>query len=110
MQPSSDVSNSEDFAVLWPGGAHAVPVRDPARRLDALTGKRIAFVWDNVFRGDVIFPLLETALAQRHAGITCIGYEAFGATFGGDEHAVVAALPGRLRELGIDAVISGNGC
>ena len=95
---------------LWPGGAFAIPVTRPAMRLTTLAHKRVAFVWDNVFRGEEIFPLIEGALKQRFDGAECVGYEAFGSTFGGDEHAVVAALPERLREHRVDAVISGNGC
>mgnify|MGYP001219474744 FL=1 len=95
---------------LWPGGAFAIPVAQPAERLTTLDNKRVAFVWDNVFRGEEIFPLIERGLRARFQNVECVGYEAFGATFGGDEHAVVAALPERLREHQIDAVISGNGC
>ena len=34
----------------------------------------------------------------------------FGNTHGSDEREVLEALPDKLRELGVDAVISGMGC
>ena len=37
-------------------------------------------------------------------------YSEFGNTHGGDERAVVAALPAKLKALGADAVVSGMGC
>ena len=39
-----------------------------------------------------------------------MAWREFGNTHGGDERKVVAALPQRLKELGVDAVISGMGC
>ena len=94
---------------LWPGGASAVPAVPAAARPGTLEGKRIGFLWDAMFRGDEIFPLLETELKARFPGTTFVGYDAFGSTFGRDEHAVLAALPERLAELGVDAVVSGIG-
>ena len=34
----------------------------------------------------------------------------FGSTHGSDERAIVAALPQKFKEMGVDAVISGMGC
>ena len=39
-----------------------------------------------------------------------VSYDEFGNTHGGDEREVVAALPAQLKELEVDAVISGMGC
>jgi hypothetical protein len=39
-----------------------------------------------------------------------VSWREFGNTHGSEEREVVAALPKRLRELGVDAVISGMGC
>ncbi|MBC8239472.1 MAG: hypothetical protein H8E30_03250 [Alphaproteobacteria bacterium] len=104
------MSQIEEFAALWPGGVNAVPAIPPAPRLAGLDGKRIGFLWDYVFRGEEIFPALERSLTASFAGLEIVDYEAFGSTFGGDEHAVLAALPQRLQALKIDAVISGIGC
>lgn len=100
----------EEFAALWPGGALAVPTVEPAPRPAALDGKTVAFIWDDMFRGDEIFPILERAIDAAFEDVRFVGHDAFGSTFGGDEHAVLASLPDRLREHGVDAVVSGVGC
>ena len=100
---------AEEFEALWPGGVNAVPAIPPAARPADLNGKRIGFLWDYVFRGDEIFPVLENALTETYDGVEIVGYDAFGSTFAGDEHETLAALPQRLKDLGIDAVVSGVG-
>lgn len=94
---------------LWPGGVGAVETIRAAARAD-LAGKRIGFLWDDMFRGEEIFPILQQNISERSDDVTFVGYEDFGPIFGDEEHAVVAALPERLASLGVDAVISGIGC
>ena len=101
--------NTELYEVFWPGGPSAVNTISSAPRAD-LTGKRIGILWDYMFRGEEIFPILEKSILKRYENVEFISYENFGSTFGGDEHAVLAALPERLKNLKIDAVISGIGC
>ncbi len=101
--------NTELYEVFWPGGPSAVNTISSAPRAD-LTGKRIGILWDYVFRGEEIFPILEKSISEQNENVEFIGYENFGSTFGGDEHAVLAALPKLLKNLKIDAVISGIGC
>lgn len=81
-----------------------------AARLDDLDGKRIGFLWDYLFRGDELFPVLEKELSQRYPGIEIVGYEEFGNTHGSDEVERIAALPEVLTARHIDAVVSGMGC
>ena len=57
------MANSELYEVFWPGGPSAVHTVPSAPRSD-LTGKRIGFLWDYVFRGEEIFPILEK-VSQR---------------------------------------------
>ncbi len=99
-----------DYAVVWPRGEKAAALQPLAPRLDGLEGKRIAFLWDYLFRGDEIFPMLADGLAGRYPGVDFIGYEVFGSTHGDEEREIVAALPARLKELGADAIVSGMGC
>ncbi len=65
-------------------------LRPLARRLDTLEGKTVAQLWDYIFRGDEIFPLLEEGLPERYPGVKFIRYDVFGSTHGGDEHRGVA--------------------
>jgi len=98
------------YEVVWPKSPRGAQRRCAAARLDSLDGKRIGFVWDYLFRGDEIFPVLEQALTQRYPGLSVVGYDTFGNIHGPDELALVGALPGTLDEHSIDAVVVGNGC
>ncbi len=98
------------YQVVWPRGKKVVERQAPARRLDSLNGKTVAELWDFVFRGEEIFPLIESELSTRFAGVRFLSPDRFGNTHCTEEREVLAALPDRLRELGVDAVISGMGC
>jgi hypothetical protein len=98
------------YAVLWPRSRRATPVKPLATRPPSLQGKKVAFLWDYLFRGDEIFPMLEAELGRRFPGMTFVSFDAFGSTHGAKERQLLADLPGRLREMGVDAVVSGMGC
>jgi len=103
-------SSETNFAAVWPRGRRAVAHQALAERLPTLEGKKIAQLWDYLFRGDEIFPLLEQGLAQRFPGVQFVKYETFGSTHGDREHDVLDRMPETLRRLGVDAVISGMAC
>lgn len=98
------------YAVVWPRSEQTVKVKPLAKRLDTLEGKTIAFVWDDLFRGDEVWEMATAELATRYPGARFIGHEEFGSSHGGDEHKVLAELAGKLTSLGVDAVVSGMGC
>jgi hypothetical protein len=96
--------------VVWPKspGRHAAQRLAP--RLASLDGARIGFVWDDMFRGDELFPVLAAELSRRYPAIEIVGYEHFGNIHGPDEKAVVGRLGDELRRRQVDAIICGNGC
>ena len=94
------------FEVVWPSSPRQVDKRSLAKRHDTLNGKVVAQLWDFLFRGDDIFVALEEGLRQRYPEVKFVSWREFGNTHGGDEAAVIAALPGKLKALGVDAVIS----
>lgn len=98
------------YAALWPRARKSVEPVSFARRLDTLHGKTVGILWDRIFRGDEIFPMIEKELAGQYPEIKFVGYEVFGATHGGEEARTLAALPDKLRQNDCDAVISGLGC
>jgi hypothetical protein len=101
----------EDFyRVVWPRGRRIVDRVPLARRLPTLEGQTIAFLWDYVFRGDEIFPILARELERRFRDVTFVPWSAFGSIYGGDERTTIAALPDLLRERRVDAVVSAVGC
>ena len=71
--------------------------------------RRIGFIWDYVFRGDHMFPLIQAGLAEKFPGSEFVPYTAFGNAHGHDEREMLAALPQRLREEKVDAVVVGVG-
>jgi hypothetical protein len=87
-----------------------VKINPVAKRLDSLRGKTIAQIWDYIFRGDEIFPILEQELSRRFPDTRFINYSAFGSTHGDKEREVVASIPAKLKQYQADAVISGMGC
>jgi hypothetical protein len=99
-----------EYEVYWPRGRRQMSVRPLAPRLDTLEGKTIAELWDYVFRGDEVYAVMEEALNARYPGVRFISWSEFGSTHGGDEREVVASLARRLKELNVDAVVSGMGC
>ena len=98
------------YEVVWPRGKRTVESVPLAKRLDSLDGKTVCELWDWVFHGDKIFPMLEKELAKRYPGIQFVSYESFGSTHGAEEAKMLEALPDKLKQSGCDAVISGLGC
>ncbi len=98
------------YETVWPRGAQRQKLESPAPRIADLSGKTIGLVWNFVFRGEEIFPLLQQEIGKRFPGVKFVGPDEFGNTHGSDERQVLADLPARLKEFGVDAIISGNGC
>ncbi len=98
------------YDVVWPRSPRGVQERRRADRLNTLGGKRVAFLWDYLFRGDELFPVLADELTRRFWDIEIVGYEEFGNLHGADEKERIGQLPQDLRNRGVDAVVSGMGC
>lgn len=101
---------ADTFDVLWPRSAKTAEIRDLAERPASLDGKKVAFLWDYLFRGDEIFPLVEEGLASRYRDISFVSWKEFGTTHGAGEGELIAGLGKMLADLGVDAVVSGMGC
>ena len=99
-----------EYEVVWPRGKRVVESARFAKRLETLEGKTVGFLWDWLFRGEQIFPVIEKELSNRYPGGKFVGYEEFGSTHGGKEADVLDALPDKLKQNKCDAVISGIGC
>ena len=99
--------NDGYYEALWPRSPRQAKVKALAPRLDTLAGKTVAQVWDYVFRGNEVFEFLEEGLKARFPGVRFVSWREFGNTHGSDEREIIAALPGRLKGLGIDGVMCG---
>ena len=102
--------NDGHYEVLWPRAERQQEGKALAPRLATLDNKTVAHLWDYLFRGDEIMAVLEESLKERYPGIRFVSWREFGNTHGSDERRIVAGLPQRLKELGVDAVISGMAC
>ncbi len=98
------------FDVLWPRSPRGIQRHRLADRLETLARKKIAFLWDYLFRGDELFPVLERQLMARFEDIEILDYHQFGNIHGADEIEMIGRLPDSLRSRGVDAVVSGMGC
>ena len=104
------ITATPHYEAVWPGSPMGVQARRSAPRLRTLAGRRVAFLWDYLFRGDELFPVLERELTARFPDVEIIGHEAFGNTHGPDEVQRIAGLGDFLRRRRVDAVVSGMGC
>jgi hypothetical protein len=98
------------YSVVWPCGERRQAQRPLARRLDTLNGKTIAQLWDFLFAGDEVFAALEEKLRAQFPGVKFISWREFGSTHAVNEKELLASLPQRFRELGVDAAISSMAC
>jgi hypothetical protein len=104
------MEDSYAYKVVWPRGQRVKAGARLARRLDTLEGKVVAELWDWVFKGDQMMAVWEKELAKRYPGIKFVSWKEFGEVHGANEKAVLAALPEKLKQFNIDAVICGVGC
>ena len=98
------------YEVVLPRGKRTTETVRLAKRLDTLEGKTVGALWDWIFRGDQMFPVIEKELAKRYPNSKFVGYEVFDSIHGAEETKVLAALPDKLKQNKCDAVICGVGC
>jgi hypothetical protein len=98
------------YEVVWPCGERRQKQRPLARRLDTLNGRTIAQLWDYLFAGDEVFVALEEQLREQYPEVKFVSWREFGSTHAVNEKELLASLPQRFRELGVDAAISCMAC
>ena len=97
------------YDVVWPLGKSAYTVTPTGAGVASLEGKTICELWDVLFKGEVVFPLLRELLEKRYPGVNFVPYSEFGGTHGAQEAKTIADLPQKLAQHRCDAVISGIG-
>lgn len=99
------------YKVVSPKGVAAARDRSVQPSLPTLNGKVIAELWDYSFRGDETFPVIEEEIKKIYPEARFIHYDYFGNFHDPAKEAeMMAALPKKLKEAGVDAAIVGNGC
>jgi hypothetical protein len=110
MADAGDTTNREGkFEVLWPLARRAVRDTKSAPRLPDLNDKTVCELWDVIFRGETIYPLVREYIKARFPRVKFVGYEEFGNFHGAREHQVTATIPDKLRAHKADAAIVGIG-
>ena len=103
----------EMMSVISPIGAEAVEQKNLARSLDTLNGKVVAEVWNEDFKGDIMFPIYRELLKERFPDVRIIPYtEIPFASLKGTpsyQREVLNEIIAALKAKGADAVITGNG-
>ena len=60
--------------------------------------------------GDEVFATLEETLRAQYPGVKFVSWREFGSTHAVNEKELLASLPQRFKELGVDAAISSMAC
>ena len=97
------------YDVVWPLGRKAATGAVAAPRVADLNGKVICELWDEIFRGESIYPLVRKHITERYPGAKFIPHTEFGDFFGPRDRAVLATIPDKLRVHRVDAAIVGIG-
>jgi hypothetical protein len=95
---------------VWPLGRSTVKEIDAKPRVADLTKATIGHLSHYGFRHDEMLPVIEAVMTERYPGIKFVGPEEFG-NIHGPRHGkdALPVLPGKLKEYGVDAVITGIG-
>ena len=98
------------YDVVWPRGERNTTVTALAPRPRSLAGKKVALLWDYLFKGDVVMNELADGLKEQFPGVEFVHWDEFGNTHGQNEREVVAGLAQKMRAFDIQAALSGMGC
>src|SRR2546425_3329225 len=92
------------YDVVWPLAPSAAPAGSLAARSAHLSGNTLGELWDYLFKGEGMFPLIRKALETRYPGIRFVEFETFGSIHGRDEKELAATPPGPPPKHGRDPV------
>ena len=99
--------------VISPIGAESVAKSSLAKRLPTLNGKTIGEVWNEDFKGDIMFPIYREMLKERFPDVKIVPYTEFPvAVLRGTpsyQREIMARIIATAKEKGCDALITGNG-
>lgn len=100
-------------SVISPVGGETVGKTGLAKRPASLNGKTVGEIWNEDFKGDVMFPAYRELLKQRYPDVKIVPYTELphGVLKGTPayQREVLAQISRALKDKGVDAVISGNG-
>ena len=103
----------ERMSVISPEGLPLASQRSVSPPLDKLDGKTIGEVYNNHFKGELMFRTYRRLFEEKYKNVTIIPYDEFPTVYVGGDPATqkrtareVATL---AKQKGCDAIITGNG-
>lgn len=104
---------SEKLAVISPEGLPQGGTAGLSRHLDSLDGKTIGEVYNNHFKGELMFRTYRRLFGEKFKGVKSVPFDEFPIVYVGGDPATqkkTAKEVARLaKERGCDALITGNG-
>jgi hypothetical protein len=97
------------YDVVWPISKRAVKKTRAANRKPDLNGKVIIELWDVIFRGEIIYPLVREYIKKRFPNVHFVPYTEIGNFHGARERQVTATIADKLKYFKADAAIVGIG-
>ena len=101
------------MSVISPEGLPLAAAGGLSAPLDTLAGKTIGEVYNNHFKGELMFRTYRQLFAGRYAGVRVIPFNDFPIVYvGGDAESqkkIARQVAALAKEQGCDAIITGNG-
>jgi hypothetical protein len=103
----------EKIGVISPEGSPLGVTRNLSQHIDTLEGKTIGEVYNNHFKGELMFQTYRRLFKEKFGGVKIIPFDQFPVVYvGGDaasQKKIAKEIAAIAKEKGCDALISGNG-
>lgn len=104
---------NEKMGVVSPEGLQLRAAGTVSPHLDTLAGKTIGEVYNNHFKGELMFRTYRRLLEARYPGVRIVPFDEFPIVYvGGDpvsQKRTAREVAELARQRGVDALITGNG-
>ena len=104
---------SEKISVISPEGLPAGATSNTAPHLSTLDGKTIGEVYNNHFKGELMFETYRRLFREKYKNVKIIPFTEFPIVYvGGDAESqkkIAKDIAALAKERGVDALITGNG-
>ena len=104
---------NEKMGVISPEGLQLKPAGGVSRHLDTLAGKTIGEVYNNHFKGELMFQTYRRLFKEKYKNVKIIPFTEFPIVYVGGDAESQKKIAKEIAELaklkGVDAIITGNG-
>jgi hypothetical protein len=110
---SRTIPLTEKLSVISPEGLPLGATTNISSHLDTLDGKTIGEVYNNHFKGELMFQTYRRLFREKYKNIRIIPYDEFPIVYvGGDPESqkrIAKEIAAIAKQKGVDAIITGNG-